>query len=147
MNGTLSRHSHGKFGTFSDLQIGGLELVMVEQDWENNKPYVSCIPNGTYILEYYVSEKHGPSYILSNIELNIGKFKGEATRFGCLIHKANLASQLQGCIAPGMKLGFYKNQWSVSNSGDAMEEIIKVLGKTKTHTLTITNDFPLFKEV
>ena len=96
MNGTLSRHSHGKFGTFSDLQIGGLELVMVEQDWENNKPYVSCIPNGTYILEYYVSEKHGPSYILSNIELNIGKFKGEATRFGCLIHKANLASQLQG---------------------------------------------------
>ncbi len=146
MNGTLSRYCHGKFGTFSTLQMGDLVLDMVEQDWENNKPYVSCIPNGTYTLEYYISPKHGPSYILSNPELNIGKFKGEATRFGCLIHKANLASQLEGCMAPGMLLGFYKNQWSVSKSGDAMDELIKVLGKVKTHKLIITGDFPLFKE-
>lgn len=142
----LKRQSHNEFGTFGNLEIDNVILQTVEPQWLNNKPFFSCIPNGIYDLEYYESTRHGGSYILSNLDLGVGKTKGETRRFACLIHIANLASQLQGCIAPGLKLSVYKGQWSVRSSGDAMDTIIKLLGKTKKHTIEISSDFPGFIE-
>jgi len=142
----LNRTCHNEFGTFGTLRIGDVLLHTVEQDWENNQPNVSCIPNGVYELRYFDSPKHGDSYIISNHELNVGRFQGEATRFGCLIHKANLASQLQGCIAPGLGLGFYKGQWSVTSSTSAMSAILEILGKEGSHSLVVGSMFPSFKE-
>ena len=142
----LTRNAHTSFGTFGVMTVGDHKLYTVEQDWEDNKRNVSCIPNGTYALEYYHSPRHGNSFIISNVELNIGKFPGEARRDVCLIHKANLASQLQGCIAPGLSLGLYKGQWSVQNSTAAFKKIMSALGTAGVHTLAIKSDFPTFKE-
>ena len=143
---TLQRFAHTpEFGTFGMLTCGDLQLYTVEQDWENNQPFISCVPNGIYVLEKHDSPTHGASLILSNPDLNIGKYPGEAKRNGCLIHIANLASQLEGCIAPGKSLGFYKNQWSVSSSGDALSEILNLLDDG-THKLVITSSFPDFIE-
>jgi hypothetical protein len=146
MNITLDRFCHNEFGTFGKLCIGPHKFYTVEQDWENNKPNLSCVPNGTYNLRYFNSERHGATYIMSNGDLGVSEFKGQAKRFGCLIHSANLASQLEGCIAPGLRLGFYRNQWSVSSSGDAMKIILSLLGEVDSHVLTIGSNFPHFKE-
>ncbi len=141
----LHRNAHTKFGTFGELRVGASCFYTVEQDWENNKPNVSCVPNGVYTVEPFSSKRHGDSLIFYNRSLGIGKFEGEAKRFGCLIHTANLASELEGCIAPGTGLGFYKNQWCVTRSGIAVSQIIKVLDKGP-HKLIISSDFPNFKE-
>lgn len=143
---TLVRHSHSEFGTFGTLHVGDKEFCTVEQDWEGNQPNISCVPNGTYVLEAHESPNHGRTYILSNPELNVGKYKGESRRFGCLIHKANLASELRGCIAPGLAYGFYKGAWSVSSSGAALSILLEMLASANQHELVITSAFPSFIE-
>ena len=147
MNIYLKRDSHGEFGTFSVLTVSDVEFQTVEKGWKNNEPYKSCIPNGEYILTFHNSPHHGECYILENLDLGVGKDEGDAKRFGCLLHIANLASQLEGCIAPGLYRGYYKDQWSVSNSGAAMDQIFELLGKNpKTkHRLTISSNFPSFE--
>jgi hypothetical protein len=146
MNLILRRNAHTLFGTFGELSVGDQLFYTVEQDWEGNKPFKSCIPNGAYAVELFDSAKHGASLIIYNDVLGVGKFSGDAKRFGCLIHKANLASELQGCIAPGTRVGFYKGQWCVSNSTAAMNQILLLLDKDKRHTLDIVSEFPSFIE-
>lgn len=143
----LLRDTHNEFGTFGTLKATGLSLFTVEQDWENNIPYKSCYPNGEYVMTFHKSPRHGECYIIENLALGVGKDEGDARRFGCLFHKANLASQLEGCTAPGLRRGFYKGKWSVSSSGDAMKEMFKVLGKDSKvkHRLIVTSNFPTFE--
>lgn len=143
---TLERYAHCEFGTFGKLTAGDLVLQTVEQDWENNMPNVSCVPNGRYLLQHHISPHHGACYILSNQALGIGKNQDDAKRFGCLIHKANLASQLEGCIAPGLSLGYYKSQWAVLSSGAALSKLFSVLGSSSSHELFISSNFPSFIE-
>jgi len=142
----LERNSHNQFGTFGKLRVASQTFYTVEQDWEDNKPNVSCIPNGTYDFEHYISPKHGDSFILSNHEHNVGKYPGEAKRSSILMHKANLASQLRGCLAPGMGLGYYKEQWSVRSSTKALERIFTLLPPGEKHQIVIYSSFPSFKE-
>lgn len=141
----LARHSHNQFGTFGTLTIGGFSFQTVEQDWEDNLPNISCIPNGMYTIEPYDSPQHGKCIIIYNPALNVGKFKGEARRFGCLIHAANIASQLRGCIAPGMTNSMYQGHWSVKSSRTALGLILDLLGN-RAHTLVIESKFPTFIE-
>ena len=143
----LIRDSHNQYGTFGKWIIGLHEFETVEQDWENNLPNISCVPNGEYKLTFHISPHHGECYILENKELGIGKNKGDAKRFGCLLHIANLASQLEGCIAPGLYRSYYKGQWSVASSGTAMDRIFEILGKDPEveHRLIISKNFPSFE--
>ncbi len=143
---TLSRDTHCEFGTFGRLIIGDEEFQTVEQDWENNEEGVSCVPNGLYDLIPYDSNKHGSVYVLRNHELGIGIYKGDSDRWGCLIHVANKASQLEGCIAPGKRRGILDKHWSVSSSGTAMKEIRQLLGDDE-HQILIESSFPDFKVV
>jgi hypothetical protein len=146
MNIQLVRHSYSKFGTFGILTFDDFKLHTVEQLWQNNAPYKSCIPCGTYNLEYYSSQRHGDSFILSSDECNVGKFKGEHRRFGCLIHAANFADQLQGCIAPGMSVGMIDDRLAVLKSKKSIIKMLSVLPKMEIHTLTITSSLPTFEE-
>jgi len=144
---TLERDTHNEFGTFGKLSVEGLSLCTVEQDWEKNLPYKSCIPNGEYVMTFHQSPNHGDCYILENLALGVGRDEGDSKRWGCLFHVANLASELEGCIAPGLYRGYYKEAWSVSSSGAAMDQLIEKLGDNKNtkHRLTITSNFPTFE--
>jgi hypothetical protein len=51
----------------------------------------------------------------------VGHYNGERTHI--LIHAANLASQLNGCIAPGVKLGCLNDKWAVLSSRNAMSRL------------------------
>ena len=149
---TLERVAHdSSFGTLGKLTIKGEVFWTIEQDWENNLPFKSCIPNGEYYLFKYNSPKYGKCYIMENESLNVAKYKKEGVkRFACLVHPANKASQLQGCIAPGLKIGMLGDELAVLNSRKALERIHGLLETEKhstiPHTINIISKFPAFIE-
>jgi hypothetical protein len=54
-----------------------------------------------------------------------------------LIHIANYARELRGCIAPGMSRLFIGSTWMVQQSARAMAAIQAELSWTDNHTLSI----------
>lgn len=76
----------------------GREFYTLEQAWRNNEPFVSCIPDGAYLIEPWQSPTHGDCYIVSGG--TVGKTKGVRTYI--LLHAANKVRELQGCIALGL---------------------------------------------
>ena len=119
-----------KMGTFGRLYMPGFFCYTVEKPWKNNERWLSCIPEGVYKLipsRYY---KHDyDSYELAAVPL----------RDRILIHKANLAGQVLGCIGLGTKLGALHGDWAVQNSRDAFEEWYRLMvasGETR-HTISI----------
>lgn len=147
---TLERFAHHPvIGTFGILHVAGEQFYTVEQDWENNEPYKSCVPEGEYYLFPHDSPKYGKCYIIENESLNVAKYKTtDVKRFGCLIHPANKASQLQGCIAPGLDLGIIDGVLAVTSSRKALAQIQDLLDVRVAvpHTLHITSRFPTFTE-
>ena len=115
-------------GTFGKLYIDGDFIChTVERPWKNNEAGVSCIPEGTYNITPHVSPKFGDCYILEQRTLGVTKF-GPSQRTHILIHPANHAGQLQGCIAPGRKLGTVGGHWAVLNSREAFNKLMDLLG-------------------
>jgi len=133
---TLKRTYTSK-GTFGELDCDGTFICYtVERDWKNNESSVSCIPEGQYQITPHVSPKFGSCYIVEQPTLGVTKF-GPSQRSHILIHKANYAAQLQGCIAPGSALGVVGGHWAVTDSRGAFEKLMSLLGG-KSATLEIS---------
>ena len=127
----------GTFGRwYSD--DGAFICYSLEKPWADNMPFDSCVPEGTYGLVDYDSPKFGETFALVNHDLDVGVYAGDAKRYAILLHKANWASQLHGCIAPGTILSALGGKWSVSSSGAAYAKIIAEIEKGGT-TLKITH--------
>lgn len=67
----------------------------LELPWKDNARNISCIPTGTYKVNYTFS----PKFLKYTYEI-----KDVPNRSGIRIHSANFASQLNGCIALGTQL-------------------------------------------
>ncbi|TMO16740.1 hypothetical protein CWB59_12540 [Pseudoalteromonas sp. S326] len=130
---------NGIFGTFGELydEKGEFICFTVEREWNNNKPYVSCVPCGLYDLEPHESPNHGTCYALQQKNLGVTIY-GPSQRTHILIHIANKATELAGCIAPGKSLGVVGGEWSVLNSGGAFNLLMTLLDG-KPATLEIVN--------
>ncbi len=87
----------------------------IERRWRDNQASVSCIPEGVYKLIPTQSPKFGNSYCLVNEELGV-TLNGPSKRTHILIHSANKASQLMGCIAPVSSFGIMDGEWAGFNS-------------------------------
>lgn len=85
----------------------------VERPWLNNQLRISCIPEGTYIMRRYDSPRFGH---------DMWEVTDVPYRTYILIHKANWARKLLGCIGLGMEL------WDngVGNSRIAINEFYHV---------------------
>lgn len=79
-------------GTNGILRLDGLALChTIELPWKENKPGISCIPEGEYQLVRRYSKKFGGHLLV----------KGVVNRSLILVHPANNAmKELKGCIAP-----------------------------------------------
>lgn len=123
-------------GTFGDLYVNDRFLChTVERPWINNKAGLSCIPEGVYSLEKYLSPSHGESYIVSGGMVE--KFKNNnGNRWGILFHTANLPRQLAGCIAPVSHLGILKGQYGGLSSQAALEKLFLKLQTINTLEIT-----------
>ena len=107
----------------------------MEKKWDDNKPNVSCIPAGTYELKPTLSPKFGSTYCLENERLGVS-LSGDTERTHILMHKANKASELQGCIAPVSGFGVLGGEWAGLASGKAYSVLMDTLAGDK-HTIEI----------
>jgi len=81
----------------------------IERKWLDNKVNVSCIPSGNYKCSITNSPRFGLTYQVNDVD----------GRTHILFHKANRASELQGCIAPVTDYGIINNEWAGLNSKSA----------------------------
>jgi len=114
-------------GTIGELRVGDALLYTIERPWKPARnhpagtPFESCVPDGIYELEAHDTEAHPRTYCLIN-EL-LGVTHGHTSiskRWACLLHVANRAREVSGCIGPGLQVGVIDREWAVLRSRDAM---------------------------
>ena len=106
--------------------------LCIERGDRNNQKNVSHVPDGNYPLALEYSPRFGKDlYELKNVP----------GRSECKIHASNYWNQLNGCIAPGIKLkdlnrdGYY----DVTDSKRALEAFERALRGTRKTTIEILN--------
>lgn len=131
--------------TFGLLTAGALSLQTVEQPWKDNLIGHSCVPAGSYTISPHVSPTKGNVYILDGPTQNVyAEFPPPpGGRSLILIHVANCAVELEGCIAPGLSKGELLLHGAERNcvleSGAALHQLLALLAG-KAHILAVTWD-------
>lgn len=104
-------------------------IYTIERPWVGNQPKVSCIPEGTYRVAW--REANWSRFPRAFQILNV------PDRSGILIHSANLARQLHGCIAPGLSRGFIAGESAILSSVAAVNFLESHLPKNSQFLLVI----------
>lgn len=133
---TLQRFAYTPWGTFGRLVYGDFRAFTVERPWADNKPRESCIPDGSYTLQWYNSPKFGPTWAVIGDTVSLFPEPGKA-RAAILIHKGNTMDDVIGCIVLGSTLGFVNGKWAVLNSTSTVSQFLTIT-KGKSLKLEIT---------
>ena len=113
----LARISSTDTETMGEMSIGGSTLHTIEQEWRptdpGGQPNNSCVPAGRYELIPHTRPNGDEVVALVNPGLGV-YYQAEdrpsgVGRFLIIIHAGNYATDIVGCIAPGL-----------GRSGDAM---------------------------
>jgi len=138
----LIRHWSDKNQTTGTLLILKNEqpifgCLCIERGDRNNQKNVSRVMAGTYPLVFEWSPK---------FKQKLWELKGVPNRSECKIHPSNFWDQLNGCIAPGIRLkdidrdGYY----DVTSSRSTTNSFNKLLeGLTET-TIKIVDEYDLY---
>jgi hypothetical protein len=101
----------------------------------------SCVPAGDYRLARHNSETHPNTWALVNSDLDVIHWEDPnrpLARALVLIHPANYARELRGCIAPGTRRAVNaEGVHMVVSSKLAMLELKRLLPWDDSHTLEI----------
>lgn len=132
---TLVRLFTGSHGTFGRMKLEGKEWWTIERSKTGPHP---AIPVGTYALSYGTHHAGQPNaypcYWLDKVP----------GRSAIQIHVANLASELEGCIAPGLTVGFPmvdgEPQLGLVSSGNAFRNFMRIM-QEQPGEITITEQF------
>ena len=95
MIATLTRQASSPLGTLGELEHGDFSCVTMEPPWRDNRPNVSCIPEGTYPCRWHKSPRYGCVYAVLEVPF----------RSHSLIHAGNIAQHTKGCVLLGQRLG------------------------------------------
>ncbi len=145
----LSRFAYTPTDTQGRLIIGDWSCWTIEQPWvrgetPGGKPFSSCIPDGTYKIRRHERPNGDTVLLLTNPDLGVyyqdwdrpeDNQGRRAGRYLCLIHPANTARQVHGCIAPGKRRIHTNDGMFVTDSQATMIEIMQ--RTREVHTLTI----------
>jgi hypothetical protein len=92
---------------YDDNRTKLVQLHGLECPWQSNTPYSSCIPDGIYTMVPWESGRFGD--VFSFVGAGVSPWRedgptgsGFALRWGCHVHPANYARQLEGCLALGL---------------------------------------------
>jgi len=101
-----------------------IRLFGIERPWLDNAPFESCIPSGVYVGLPHVSPKFGDCILLigGTVAANPDV---EAARYACLMHVANWADQVQGCVGVGLGQSRTERGPMVTSSRNGMDELLK----------------------
>ena len=139
----LDRIAYLPEATVGRLMIDGCEtLYTIERPWiagraPGGAPNVSCVPDGVYSLVRHARPNGDVCVALRNPSCGVYYSQEHVPAAGgrtlILIHSANYASELQGCIAPGLGLTVNENRLMVTASRQAMAIVLKAFqaGDTK----------------
>jgi hypothetical protein len=129
MKVNIIRIHSSKDGTFGVLLVNGMPIgVTGEQDWEDNKRNVSCIPPGQYLCQRVNTPKHGDTFEVT----------GVPGRSAILFHKGNLPLEhSQGCILVAEQFEPLKGKPAVLSSAKGYGEFMKEMEGVSSFVLTI----------
>jgi len=138
----LVRNAYHHTCTLGALEVGDQYLFTMERPWikhtyPGGTPFKSCIPDGTYSVEPFTRANGDEVIALVNHSLGVylraDDRPNEQGRYEILLHSANWADQLAGCIAPGLH---YKidnlGRHMVTNSRAAMGKLMDIYEDTLT---------------
>lgn len=142
-------HLYIKSRQIADSTVGELYLkrptrnikpfaFTMEREWLNNTPSQSCIPNGTYTLEWHDSPRYGRRLHVVSDVLGVGIHEGLRTHI--LLHPANWAHQLEGCIAIGESFRQHMKGLMVTSSSTKLGKLEEILKDETDIKLTIIRD-------
>ena len=120
---------HVRWANFTTGTLGtwtlpnGLELFSLERPWLDNKPFVSCIPCGTYELEWDMSGRIR----------EVPRLRHVPGRTQINVHIANYVYQLHGCIALGMNYDVVNKIPTVQQSRKALDLLAEQIQPRSAH--------------
>lgn len=139
--------------TLGSIDSFGRRLQTMERPWVPSPGSVagtkgvSCVAPGRYKLVRHNSEAHPNVWALVNAMLDVYHFESEVpperrgrARTAVLIHSANWAEELRGCIAPGKDRVRDGLAWKVERSRDALNEFRNILSGKLDVWLTINEE-------
>jgi len=121
----LERYCYSPTKTLGRFFLDKNLYFTVEKPWANNLPNISCIPDGIYYCEPYISRRFGPTY----------QIIGVPNRSYILFHSGNTANDSTGCIILGMRYNEDTNM--LEESRIAVAEFLKYLKGTKEFKLEV----------
>lgn len=132
----LHRMGSTPWGTFGHLRLpDGTVFPTVEPHWEHNAKGVSCIPAGIYDMaqrQSAIVERSSDGKFMRGWEI-----QGVPNRDLIMIHPANWARELQGCIAPGRAHSIINGVPGVSASRAAFADLMHRLNQQATWQIEI----------
>lgn len=131
----LERYEYGDEATFGTLHLpDGSTLDILECPWLDNRPNVSCVPEGTYHLEPHSSAKYADTWAL--VGETVSHWPSSKPRSACVFHIGNWAKDTRGCLLPGTE----REVDMVVNSARAMELLrLAVMAEDQLPLLTIVD--------
>ena len=105
----------------------GLLCYTLENPWKDNKPNISCIPEGDYICNPYSSAKYKDTWQVTDVQ----------GRYSILFHAGNTEKDTQGCILTGTVVGSLGGERAVLGSRIALDKIRRFIGTGSTFKLII----------
>lgn len=119
------------FLSFDNEILATIERPWVPGDVPGGKPYVSCVPEGTYDIHYHDRPDGSTVPVLINPLLGVHYLQEDVPdqggRFLILIHTANWVTDLSGCVGPGLSFGNSPQGPMVKSSRAAMRRIMDYL--------------------
>ena len=118
--------SSGTFGVL--LNEEGIPLIVtLENPWDDNKKFVSCIPAGTYLCKRRLSPKFGDTFHVTKVP----------NRSHIVFHWGNRIKNTLGCILTGEKFGRLYGDPAVLASMRAFETFKRETTHVNKFTLEI----------
>lgn len=134
----LVRHAYLPSCTLGWLHTPDFKVATIERPWIRNDlgpggvQSMSCVEDGFYFVRPHNSERFPKTFALVNDDVGVyyrTKPVGQAWgRTAILIHVGNVVSDVQGCIAVGMRHGELRGDAAVLRSREAMAKLNILLG-------------------
>ena len=127
----LERDEQDGKATWGRLTIGDVELATLEPPWHGNKPFLSCVPAGTYRLVAHDSLRFPETWAL--VGSTVSHHQSSKPRYAVCIHMGNTVADTSGCILVGLR----RDAEHLYRSGTAMRMVRSHLAGEAEHELLI----------
>jgi hypothetical protein len=124
-----SSQKHGTQGVLIDVddnEIGVPIAVTLEKPFLDNKPFVSCIPSGSFYCKEIESPRFGHSF-----EITV------SGRSHVIFHAGNLPRDTHGCILLGIKFGLLNGDQAILGSKTAVDNFFKRMNSEREFNLQV----------